>query len=138
MATGQAKDGEELKRVISTEGAPRPAGPYSQAIRAGGFIYISGQVPRKADGSYAPSDVGTETRLTLRNLAAVARAAGAELGDAVKVTAYLAEGEDFEEFNRAYAEFFVQAPPARTTVVAGLRQVKVELDAVLYVEPSGH
>ncbi len=126
-----------MKTVIRTEEAPRPAGPYSQAIRAGDFLYISGQVPREADGSYDPGDVATETRLTLRNLEAVARAAGAGLDDAVKITAYLADGEDFAEFNRAYAEFFVTAPPARTTVVAGLRQVKVELDAVLYVGPSG-
>ena len=136
MATRQPQDGDTLKQVRHTEEAPQPAGPYSQAISAGGFIYISGQVPRQADGSYSPSDVGTETRLTLRNLAAVANAAGAELDDAVKITAYLADGEDFAEFNRAYAEFFVEAPPARTTVMVGLRQVKVELDAVLYVDPS--
>ncbi|KRE60789.1 Rid family detoxifying hydrolase [Nostocoides sp. Soil756] len=125
-----------MRTTIETHEAPRPAGPYSQAIRAGDFLYVSGQVPRAADGSYAPADVASETRLTLRNLAAVARAAGADLSQAVKITAYLADGEDFAQFNRAYAEFFTESPPARTTVVAGLRQVKVELDAVLYLGPS--
>lgn len=125
-----------MRRIVHTKDAPQPAGPYSQAVRAGDFLFISGQVPRQADGSYVPSDVGTETRQALRNLAAVARAAGAELNDAVKITAYLSQGEDFEEFNRAYAEFFATEPPARTTVVAGLRRVKVELDAVLYMDLS--
>ncbi|WP_245862011.1 RidA family protein [Phycicoccus duodecadis] len=122
-----------MRTTIETGDAPRPAGPYSQAVRAGDFVFVSGQVPRGVDGSYVPGDVASETRLTLRNLAAVARAAGVDLGQAVQVTAYLADGADIAEFNRAYAEFFTDAPPARTTVVAGLRQVKVELDAVLYV-----
>ncbi|MEO5744630.1 MAG: RidA family protein [Terracoccus sp.] len=122
-----------MKQAISAADAPAPAGPYSQAVRAGDFLYVSGQVPRRADGTYEPADVATETRLTLRNLEVIVAAAGARLGDSVKITAYLADGSDFEEFNRAYAEFFDETPPARTTVVAGLRQVKVELDAVVYL-----
>lgn len=119
--------------VVRTDLAPRPAGPYSQAVRAGDLLFVSGQVPREPDGSYVPRDVHAETVRTLENLAAVAAAAGAGLAHVVKVTAYLADGADFAEFNRAYADFFPEAPPARTTVVAGLREVKVEMDAVLHL-----
>lgn len=122
-----------MKRTIQTKEAPPPAGTYSQAIHAGEFLYISGQVPREANGSYKPADVASETRQTLRNLEAVAHAAGAALSDSVKITAYLADSDYFDDFNKAYGEFFDTDPPARTTVVAGLRQVKVELDAVLYL-----
>ena len=122
-----------MRESIRSTEAPVPAGPYSQAVRAGDLLYVSGQVPRQADGTYEPADVASETRLTLRNLDVIASAAGARLSDSVKITAYLADGGDFEEFNRAYAEFFDDTPPARTTVVAGLRQVKVELDAVIYL-----
>jgi 2-iminobutanoate/2-iminopropanoate deaminase len=124
-----------MRIAITVPGAPVPAGPYSHAVRTGDLVFVSGQVPRAADGSYEPVDVGTETRRTLRNLETIAVAAGARLADAVKITAYLADGSYFDDFNRAYAEFFPADPPARTTVVAGLRQVKVELDAVLYVGP---
>lgn len=125
-----------MRTAITAPGAPVPAGPYSHAVRTGDLVHVSGQVPRAADGSYEPADVATETRRTLGNLELIARAAGARLADAVKITAYLADGDDFDEFNRAYAEFFPVDPPARTTVVAGLRQVKVEMDAVLYVGGS--
>ncbi len=125
-----------MRIAITVPGAPVPAGPYSHAVRTGDLVHVSGQVPRGADGSYEPADVATETRRTLRNLAVIAAAVGARLSEAVKITAYLADGSYFDEFNRAYAEFFSAEPPARTTVVAGLRQVKVEIDAVLYVGPS--
>ncbi len=118
---------------ISTGEAPYPSGHYAQAVRAGDFVYVSGQVPRAPDGGYTPADVRDETTLTLRNLAAVARAAGGGLADAVKVTVYLARPEYFAEFNAAYAECLGSHRPARTTVVAGLREVKVEVDAVLYL-----
>jgi len=122
-----------MRDAIVAAEAPPPAGHYSHAIRAGDFLFVSGQVPRRSDGIYEPADVATETRLVLRNLGSIAQAAGAQLADAVKVTAYLSDGAYVDEFNRAYAEFFDAAPPARTTVVAGLRQVKVELDAIVYL-----
>lgn len=125
-----------MRAAITVPGAPVPAGSYSHAVRTGDLVHVSGQVPRFADGSYEPADVGTETRRTLGNLELIAQAVGTRLADAVKLTAYLADGGDFEEFNRAYADFFPADPPARTTVVAGLRQVKVEIDAILYVRPS--
>ncbi|WP_205843930.1 RidA family protein [Nakamurella deserti] len=121
------------RETFIAPGAPPPAGHYSHAVRAGDVLYISGQVPRDGTGAYAPADVATETRLTLTNLATVAAAAGARLTDAVKITVYLAARSYTTEFDRAYAAFFPAAPPARTVVVAGLREVKVELDAVLYL-----
>lgn len=122
-----------MKTPVTAGSAPPPAGPYSHAVRAGDFLFISGQVPRAADGTYQPATVAEETRLTLVNLSRIAEAANGTLEDAVKITAYLSNGADFAEFNRGYAEFFIGAPPARTTVVVGLREVKVELDAILYV-----
>ncbi|MEU5690785.1 RidA family protein [Actinosynnema sp. NPDC020468] len=117
---------------------PRPAGHYSPFTRAGDAVYVSGQVPREPDGTYAPADVATETALALRNLAAVVAAAGGGPESVVKVTAYLIDAADFAEFDRAYADHFGAHRPARTTVVVGLRQVKVEVDAVLHLPlPSG-
>jgi 2-iminobutanoate/2-iminopropanoate deaminase len=121
------------RETFIVPGAPPPAGHYSHAVRAGDLLHISGQVPRDGTGAYTPADVATETRLTLRHLATIAAAAGARLTDAVKITAYLADRSYAADFDRAYAEFFPAAPPARTLIVAGLREVKVELDAVLYL-----
>ncbi len=119
--------------AISTDAAPRPAGAYSQAIRAGDVLYVSGQVPRSPDGTYTPGSVADETRLTLQNLTAIVTAAGGTLADTVKVTAYVADGAYIAEFNAAYTSFFPVRPPARTTITAGLREVKVELDAIVYL-----
>lgn len=125
-----------MRETFIVPGAPPPAGHYSHAVRAGDVLYVSGQVPRDSGGRYEPADVATETRLTLNNLATIAAAAGARLSDVVKITVYLADLAYTAEFNRAYAEFFPTAPPARTVVMAGLRDVKVELDAVLHLDPA--
>ncbi|CCH32538.1 RidA family protein [Actinosynnema sp. NPDC047251] len=114
-----------------------PAGHYRPFVRAGDTVYVSGQVPRLPDGSYRPADVATETALALRNLAAVVAAAGGDRTCVVKVTAYLADVADFAEFDHAYAAHFGDWKPARTTVVAGLRSVKVEVDAVLHLPATG-
>jgi 2-iminobutanoate/2-iminopropanoate deaminase len=122
-----------VKQKISTDAAPAPAGHYSHAVRMNGLVWVAGQVPRQPDGSYTGLSVAEETQLTLRNLSAVLAAAGAGLDDVVKVTAYLSDSNYFAEFNAAYADFFLGVSPARTTIVAGLRQVKVEIDAVACV-----
>lgn len=124
------------REAIVAAGAPPPAGHYSHAVRAGEFLFVSGQVPRDDTGAYAPADVGSETRLTLTNLATIARAGGGRLADAVKITVYLADSSYTPAFNEAYREFFDSAPPARTVVVAGLRDVKVELDAIIHLRPT--
>lgn len=126
-----------MRHAITADGVPPPAGHYSHAIRAGDFLFVSGQVPRDSNGVYEPADIETETRLTLSNLAAIATAAGARLVDAVSITVYLADRSHTVGFNAAYREFFDHAPPARTVVVAGLRDVKVELDAIVFVGPTG-
>ncbi len=103
--------------VIATPHAPRPVGPYSQATRAGGFVFCAGHggfdpaTNRIVDGG-----VGAQTRQALRNLSAVLEAAGSNLGRVVKVTVFLHDWKYFKEMNEAFAEFFGDRPPARSTV----------------------
>jgi len=120
------------KTVITTDQVPAPVGPYSQAIAAGPFIFVSGQIPLDAQGRLAPGDIVIQTVQAITNLKAILAAAGLALKDVVKTTVYLADLADFAEMNRAYAEFFPQHPPARTTIqAAGLpRGVSVEIDAI--------
>jgi 2-iminobutanoate/2-iminopropanoate deaminase len=122
------------KRVIASPDAPRAVGPYSQAIVAGGFVFLSGQVPLDPHtGKLIDSaDVGDHVRRVMDNLAAVLRAAGSSFDRAVKATIYLADIADFPEVNRAYAAYFADAPPARATVqVAALPLgARVEIDLV--------
>ncbi len=125
-----------MRQAITAPGAPPPAGTYSHAVRIGDLLFVSGQVPRDADGRYEPSDAGIETRRTLGNLATIVAAAGGRLADAVKITVYLADLADLPAFNAAYTDVLTPllagaAPPARTVVAAGLREVKVEIDAVV-------
>lgn len=118
--------------VISTDQAPVPSGAYTQALAAGPFVFLSGQIPLDARGRLAEGDIVVQTVQVIQNLKAVLAAAGLSLKDVVKTTVYLADLADFQEMNRAYGEFFPQHPPARTTVqVAGLpRGVSVEIDAI--------
>jgi 2-iminobutanoate/2-iminopropanoate deaminase len=122
------------KRVISTEGAPRAVGPYSQAIAANGFVFLSGQIPLDpATGQLIESaDVGDHVRRVMENLKAVLEAAGSGFDRAVKATIYLADIADFPAVNRAYAAYFREAPPARATVQVGALPLgaRVEIDLV--------
>jgi 2-iminobutanoate/2-iminopropanoate deaminase len=120
------------KVVITTDKVPAPVGPYSQALAAGPFVFVSGQIPLDAQGRLAPGDIVIQTVQVIENLKAILAAAGLSLKDVVKTTVYLADLADFQEMNRAYAEFFPQTPPARTTIqAAGLpRGVAVEIDAI--------
>lgn len=113
---------------IHPPGAPAPRGPYSPAVRAGDFIFISGQVPPQ------PGAVGDETRQVLNNLKGILEGCGASLQDVVKCTVFLANGQDFAAMNAVYAEFFGEAKPARSTVVTGfaIPNIKVEIDAIAY------
>jgi 2-iminobutanoate/2-iminopropanoate deaminase len=122
--------------VISTDTAPEAAGPYSQAIRSGGFLFCAGQIARDAStGELVKEDAPGQARKCLENLAAVCEAAGASLADAVRLTVYLTDMNDFARVNEAYAEFFDSDPPARVAVaVAALPNgVDVEIDAVVAV-----
>jgi len=112
-------DGDGGRQAVSSDGAPKAVGPYSQAVRAGGFIYCSGQLPvDPATGELVPGGVGEATERCLLNLAAILAAAGAGLADAVQVTVYLADMAQFASMNAAYAGFFPAeaGPPARATV----------------------
>ncbi len=120
------------KVVISTDQAPAAVGAYSQALAAGPYVFVSGQIPMDAAGNLVAGDIVVQTVQVIANLKAVLAAAGLDLKDVVKTTVYLADLADFKEFNRTYGEFFPQHPPARTTIqAAGLpRGVSVEIDAI--------
>jgi 2-iminobutanoate/2-iminopropanoate deaminase len=122
--------------AISTPSAPAAIGPYSQAVRAGDFLFVSGQIPLDpASGAPVGGDVAAQTRRVLENLQAIVSAAGASLGAAVKTTVYLADMNDFPVMNEVYAGFFGAPAPARATVqVSRLpKDVRVEIDAVVYL-----
>jgi len=120
---------------ISPPGVPAPRGPYSPAVRAGDFIFVSGQVPiDPVTQQLVPGDVRDETRQTLTNIMRILEGCGAGLNDVVKCQVFLADGKDFAAMNEVYAEFFGAAKPARTTVVAAfaIPGIRVEIDAVAY------
>jgi 2-iminobutanoate/2-iminopropanoate deaminase len=122
------------RETVATPHAPGAIGPYVQAVRAGGFLFLSGQVPLDpATGALLNDpDIGRQTERALRNLQAVLEAAGSGLAKAVKTTVYLADLNDFAAMNAAYAKFFPQEPPARSTVeVSRLpRGARVEIDLI--------
>ncbi len=115
---------------------PAPAGPYSPAVRAGDFVYVSGQVPRDPrTGELLGATIEEQSAATLANLRRVLEAAGARMEDVVAVTVYLADEDDWGAFNAVYRTVF-QAPfPARTVVGAGLRGVRIEISAVGFLVP---
>lgn len=124
------------RHAITASGAPAALGPYSHAVRSGGLLFCSGQIPLDpADGELVGGGVGDQTRRCLENLQAVCAAAGAELGDAVRCGIYVTDMGSFAEVNAAYAEFFGDAPPARSTIgVAALPAgARVEIDAIVAV-----
>ena len=122
------------KQVIATTLGPAAIGPYSQAIRAGNLVFVSGQIPIDPSTGTLIEDksIRAQTRRTLLNLQAVVSAAGASLQNVVKTTVFLKDMNDFAEMNAVYGEFFQFLPPARATVeVARLpRDVSVEIDCI--------
>ncbi len=122
------------RETVATPHAPGAIGPYVQAVRAGGFLFLSGQVPLDpATGALLNDpDIGHQTERALRNLQAVLEAAGSGLAKTVKTTVYLADLNDFAAMNAAYAKFFPHDPPARSTVeVSRLpRGARVEIDLI--------
>jgi 2-iminobutanoate/2-iminopropanoate deaminase len=125
-----------VRLKIQTEHAPAAIGPYSQAIKAGGFVFASGQIPiDPKTGEFVPGGIGEQTERVLKNLAAVLEAAGSSLDKVVKTTVFLADMKDFGAMNEVYARFFTGATPARATVAAaGLpRNARVEIEAIAAV-----
>jgi 2-iminobutanoate/2-iminopropanoate deaminase len=124
------------RETVTALGAPKAAGPYSHAVRAGGLIFLSGQTPVDADtGSLVEGDIGAQTARCLDNLAVVAAAAGASLADAVRCGIYVTDIATFQQVNESYGAYFETDPPARTTIgVASLPLgAQVEIDAILAV-----
>ncbi|MGI8587365.1 MAG: RidA family protein [Chloroflexia bacterium] len=121
------------KQQIQTADAPGAIGPYSQAIVAGGLVFCSGQVAiDPATNRLIDGDISAQTRRVLDNLDAVLRAAGSSLSDAVKTSVFLANFDDFTAMNEAYASYFGDTPPARSTVEVGAlpRNALVEIDCI--------
>lgn len=126
------------RRSIATDGAPKAIGPYSQAIRCGDLVFLSGQIPLDpATGDLVRGTIEAEVSRVLDNIRAVLDAAGARLTDVVRTTVYLTDMADFQAMNGVYARVFGDARPARSTVqVAGLpRGARVEIDVIARVEP---
>lgn len=122
-----------MREIIETTAAPSPIGPYSQAVRANGFVFVSGQIPvNPATGLVEGMDVQSQTRQVMRNIEAILGAAGTGFDKVVKTTAFLTNLDDFSGFNRVYEEYFGESKPARATVqVARLpKEVLVEIEAI--------
>src|ERR1700680_3842476 len=122
-----------MRDVISTKDAPQAIGPYSQAIQANGFLFVSGQIAiDPATQQVVAGDVGAQTDRVLRNLSAILEAADSNLGKVVRSTVFLKNMSDFAAMNAAYGKYFSTAPPARSTVeVARLpKDVLVEIDVI--------
>jgi 2-iminobutanoate/2-iminopropanoate deaminase len=122
-----------MREIIETRNAPAPIGPYSQAIRVNGFIFVSGQIPLDPDtGLVVPGDIVDQTRQVMNNLAAILESAGSGLAKIVKTTVFLADLDHFPRFNQVYGEFLGEAKPARATVqVSRLpREALLQVDAI--------
>jgi 2-iminobutanoate/2-iminopropanoate deaminase len=126
-------NGQGAPEAVSTKDAPATAGPYSQAVKAGGFVFAAGQVARDpATGKLIDGDVKVQTERVLKNLAAVLSAAGTDMKRVVKTTVFLKNAADFKAMNEVYARFFTGVLPARSTVQAAMPSdaALVEIDAV--------
>jgi 2-iminobutanoate/2-iminopropanoate deaminase len=121
------------KKVVLTKDAPQPIGPYSQAIKAGGFVFASGQIALDpATGKLIEGDIKAQTERVLKNLTAVLGAAGSSMDRVVRTTVFLKNISDFPAMNEVYGQFFKNEPPSRSTVgVAALpRDALLEIDVV--------
>lgn len=129
-----------MKKIISTTDAPAAVGPYSQAVRAGGFIFTAGQIPLDPKtGQIVSKDISDQTRRVLDNLAAVLRAENLNFGHVVKTTIFLTDLGDFQTVNEIYATYFSAQPPARSTVqVSALpKGAKVEIELIAMAGENG-
>jgi 2-iminobutanoate/2-iminopropanoate deaminase len=121
------------RQVIATNGAPKAIGPYSQAIRANGFIFVSGQTPMDpATQQLISGGVGEQTERALRNIEAILKQAGSSMEKIVRCGVFLKDMNDFAAMNEVYAKFFPNNPPARSTVQAARlpKDCQVEIDAI--------
>jgi 2-iminobutanoate/2-iminopropanoate deaminase len=122
-----------MRQAISTTSAPVAIGPYSQAIKAGGLLFVSGQIPTDpATGNIVAGDIATQTRRVLQNIGEILKAAGASFDSVARTTVYLKDMNDFAAMNEVYGTFFTAPAPARATVqVARLpKDAMVEIDVI--------
>jgi 2-iminobutanoate/2-iminopropanoate deaminase len=122
-----------VKEIIQTEHAPHAIGPYSQAVKANGLVFASGQIPTNPQtGQFVTGGIAEQTEQVLKNLAAVLEAAGSGLDQVVKTTVFLIDMQDFAAMNEVYGKFFKKDPPARATVEAARlpRDARVEIEAI--------
>jgi len=125
------EQGKFMSEIIYTPSAPEPVGPYSQAVKTDGWLFVSGQIPiDPSTGEMVESDIAVQTRRALHNLVAVLQAAGAGLADVVKVTIFMADLAQFGEMNAVYGEYFQKNPPARACVQVG----RLPKDSLLEIE----
>jgi 2-iminobutanoate/2-iminopropanoate deaminase len=125
-----------MKDIVLTDRGPKPIGPYSQAIKSNGFVFVSGQIALDAkSGEFAAPEIKLQTEKVLENLKGILEASGASLSHVVKTTVYLKDMSDFAAMNEVYARFFAVAPPARSTVqVARLpKDALVEIDVIAFL-----
>ena len=128
---------EDMKEILFTDKAPAPVGPYSQAILAGGFIFVSGQAALNPETKEAEhGDIKSQTKRTLENIEEILKAQGLTMNDVVKCTVFLTDINDFKEMNEVYGEYFAESKPARSTVeVANLPLgFRVEIEAIALKE----
>ena len=125
-----------MKEIIQTEHAPNAIGPYSQAVKANGLVFASGQIPIDPQtGQFVAGGIAEQTEQVLKNLGAVLEAAGSGLNRIVKTTVFLADMQEFAAMNEVYGRFFRELPPARATVEAARlpRDARVEIEAIALV-----
>jgi 2-iminobutanoate/2-iminopropanoate deaminase len=119
-----------MRKTVMAGKGPAPAGPYSHAVVANSFVFISGQGPVNPETGTMPDAFADQVRQTLKNVQTILEAAGSSLDDVVKVNAYVTDLTRFAEFNDVYKEFFQDDPPARTTVATALLGILVEVDCI--------
>lgn len=122
-----------MKHVINTEKAPKAIGPYSQAVEAGGFLFVSGQLPIDAvSGEFAGNDISSQTRQSLENIKCILEKANMNLSNVVKTTVFLQDMNDFTAMNQVYSKYFTDECPARAAIQVGRlpKGAKVEIEVI--------
>jgi 2-iminobutanoate/2-iminopropanoate deaminase len=125
-----------VRDAVATPAAPAAIGPYSQAVRAGALLFVSGQIPLDpATGALIEGDIGAQTDRVFRNLAAILEAGGSSLDRVVRATVYLADLSDFAPMNEVYGTYFTEPAPARATIQAARlpRDARIEIDVIAEV-----
>jgi len=124
-----------MKEIITSENAPKAIGPYSQAIKVGDFVFISGQIPADPNTGELKTDIKDATEQIIRNIEGILNTIGLGLESIVKTTVFLTNMEDFQAFNITYEKFFAKEPPARSTIAVGElpKGARLEIEAIAYI-----